>query len=230
MKRLLLAVVLSSCGVTTEQVRRTFPLEVIVVSPTTPNDSGWTLSELKGSASFASVRFFAGQVLVTRRLQPLDWFISTAHAHPGHYEAGSALGELLTPLEVDLAKRDVVSWDTANAVTGQYGSVELGWAQGVRVEGTATKGSQLVRFDTGLLTPPKPLSAIPFNHEMATSPGRVRLEVDLGALLSRIDFERTLATPGADGITRMDRASPAFNGFDRGVTDTSSYRFTWQSN
>jgi hypothetical protein len=229
-KRLLVAVLLSSCGVTTEQVRRTFPLDVVVLPPTGPNDSGWMLSELKGSASFASVRFFAGQVLVTRRFQPLDWLVPTAHAHPGHYEAGSALGELLTPLDVDLAKRDVLPWETVNAVTGRYGSVELAWAQGVRVEGTATKGSQTVRFDTGLLLPTKPLSAIPFDHEMTTSPGRVRLELDLGVLLSRIDFERTLSTPGATGVTTLDRASSAFNGFDRGVTDTSSYRFTWQSN
>jgi hypothetical protein len=229
-KRLVLLFTLASCGASTEQVRRTFPLDVVVKAPTTPTDSGWTLSDVRGTASFASVRFFEGQVLVTRRTTPLDWLVSTAHAHPGHYEAGAALGELLQPLEVDLTAREPAPWGTVSAVTGRYGSVELGWAMGVRVQGTATKGAETVRFDTGLLSPGKPLSAIPFEHTMTTAEGRVRLELDLGVMLSRVDFGKTLATPDAQGVTTLDRGSPAFNGFDRGVTDTSSYRFTWQSN
>jgi hypothetical protein len=227
-RRLLLLIAVSSCGASTEQVRRTFPLEVVVKAPSAPTDSGWTLTDVQGTASLSSVRFFSGKVLITRR-SPLDWFISTAHAHPGHYEAGAALGEVLTPLEVDLSRTEPVEWATANAVTGSYGSAEVGWAMGVRLRGTATKAGQVVRFDTGFLTPAKPLSAIPFEHTMTTSPGRVRLEIDLGELLSRVDFAQTLSTPDAQGVTTFDRGSPAFNGFDRGVTDTTSWRFTWQS-
>jgi hypothetical protein len=228
-KRVVLFVTLSACGASTEQVRHTFPLEVVVKAPAMPTDSGWTVTDVQGTVSVSSVRFFSGKVLISRR-SPLDWLISTAHAHPGHYEAGAALGELLTPLELDLSRRDAVEWGTVSAVTGSYGSAELGWATGVRARGTATKGGQTVRFDTGLLTPSKPLSAIPFEHVMTTAPGRVRLELDLGVLLSRVDFAQTLALPDAQGVTSLDRGSPAFNGFDRGVTDTSSYRFTWQSN
>ncbi|MDX2009645.1 MAG: hypothetical protein SFW67_05625 [Myxococcaceae bacterium] len=230
MNRLVLVLLFSSCGASTDQVRRTFPLEVLVRAPTAPTDSGWTLSDVRGVASFASVRFFEGQVLITRRRSPLDWLVSTAHAHPGHYEAGAALGELLEPLELNLAGGEPATWGTVNAVTGRYGSVELGWATGVRVLGTATKGSESVRFDTGVLAPTKPLSAIAFEHTMTTAEGTVRLELDLGVLLSRVDFGKTLSTPDAQGLTPLDRASPAFNGFERGVTDTTSYRFTWQSN
>ncbi|MCA3013252.1 MAG: hypothetical protein INH41_12730 [Myxococcaceae bacterium] len=228
MKRLLCLFALSSCDASTDQVRRTFPVEVVVVPPSAPTDSGWTVSDVSGQASFASLRFFAGRVLVTRRLDLTSWLVASAHAHPGHYEAGAALAEVLEPLVVDLSGRAVSPWGPASAVTGSYGSAELGWAMGVRVQGAATRGAQTVRFDTGLLTPQRPLTAIAFEHEVTTAPGRVRLTLDLGVMLSRIDLERTLATADARGVVTFDRASQAFNGFDRGVTDTTAYRFTWQ--
>ena len=85
-------------------------------------------------------------------------------------------------------------------------------------------------FGVGPLTLAAPLEGIRFEHEMDTSPGRVRLEVDLGVLLSRIEFDKHGSSAGADGVITFDPASTAFNGFDRGVTDSGSYRFTWQPN
>ena len=231
MRPTLVLLLLAGCGVT-EQTRRTFPVEVVVTAPSTPLETGWTVTALEGSMSLTELRFFEGRVLVAQRSwSPVDLFISTAHAHPGHYVPGEARGELLAPRELDLSSRDVIAWDTANAVTGSYGSAKLTFgASGVRVRGTATKGAQTIRFDTGALALTKPLEGIRFEHEMNTAPGTVRLEVDLGVLLSRIEFDKALAPPNADGVVVFDSSSVAFNGFDRGVTDSGSYRFTWQSN
>lgn len=227
--RLVLAVslgALCACDVTTQQVRRTFPVEVRVSLPATPLESGWTVSDVSGELPLTSLRFFEGRVLVAE-WSPLSLLISTAHAHPGHYVPGESLAEVLSPTTVDLAKREPLSWDVAQAVTGSYGSAQLELG-GARISGVASRSDQTLRFDTGSFTPRGAITAIRFEHELATDPGRMVLSIDLGVLLSRIEFDKALAAPSAEGVTRFDRASPAFNGFERGVTDTSSYRFTWQ--
>ena len=230
MKHTIALLLLAGCGVT-EQTRRTFPVEIVVSAPSTPLETGWTVTALEGSMPLTALRFFEGRVLVAERSwSPVDLLISTAHAHPGHYVPGEALGEVLSPAEVDLSRRTVLSWDTANAVTGSYGSAQLSFgAAGVRVRGTASKADQTIRFDTGALVLTKPLEGIRFEHELNSAPGTVQLEVDLGVLLSRIEFDKALTPPNADGVVVFDVSSVAFNGFDRGVTDSGSYRFTWQS-
>lgn len=230
MKHTVLLLVLAGCGVT-EQTRRTFPVEVVVSVPSAPLETGWTVTALEGSLPLTGLRFFEGRVLVAQRSwNPVDLVISTAHAHPGHYVPGEALGEVLSPAEVDLSKRTVLTWDTANAVTGSYGSAQLSFGPaGVRVRGTASKSDQTIRFDTGALVLTKPLEGIRFEHEMNAAPGTVQLEVDLAVLLSRIEFDKALTPPNVDSVVVFDPSSVAFNGFDRGVTDSGSYRFTWQS-
>jgi hypothetical protein len=49
-------------------------------------------------------------------------------------------------------------------------------------------------------------------------------------MLSRIEFDKGNAMPGASGVVVFDPVSPASNGFDRGVEDTGSYQLSWQSN
>lgn len=221
----------SACGATTEQTRRTFPLEVVVSAPTAALDTGWAVTNVSGQASLSSLRFFTGKVLISERFDPLSLFISTAHAHPGHYMAGDALGEVLAPITIDLSKRDPQAWGTANAVTGSYGSAQLTYAMtGFRLKGTATKGAQSVAFDTGVFTPTAPLEGLKFDHEMNAAAGTVRMTVDLGVLLSRVEFDKTNTQPNTEGVTVFDPASPAFNGLDRGVIDTGSYTLSWQSN
>jgi hypothetical protein len=226
-----LIVLLVGCGGSTTQVRRSFPVEVVATLPSTALESGWTVSDVTGTAQVSGLRFYEGRVLVARGFNPLDLIIAPAYAHPGHYVAGEARAEVLAPLEVDLASRDVKEWSLANGVTGNYGSAELLFgATAMRVRGTATKGATNLRFDTGAVSLPKPLQGLRFEYDMTTDPGRVRLEIDLGTLLSRVDFSAAGAMPGPDGVLTFSPSSPAFNGFERGVTDTSSYRLTWQPN
>lgn len=228
---LLLLMCLCACGASTTQTRRTFPVEVLVTAPATPLETGWVVSELSGAMALSELRFFEGKVLTARRLPLLELLVATAHAHPGHYAPGASMGEVLVPLELDLSRRDVIAWADANAVTGAYGSAQLGFgAAGVRVKGVATKSGQRVPFDSGAFTRAPALEGLRFEHALDTSPGRVRLEVDLGVLLSRVEFDKAGAPAGPDGVVTFAAGSVALNGFDRGVTDTSSYRFTWQSN
>lgn len=225
MKRLgwlVLAVVALSCG-GTATTRRTFPLVVSSTTGTMVTDSGWTVTLSGAHASFASARFFSGEVPVVRRFDPLGWLIPSAWAHPGHYMQGEALGELLAPVEADLLAGDT-AWGEVSGVTGEYGSLQLTLAAaGIHLAGAATKGSQSVTFDA-TFTPPSSIEGVPFAHTMDTAPGRVRVAVDLGAVVTRMDF----AYVGAS-TSPLDATSPAFNGFARGVEDSSAYVTTWEA-
>lgn len=212
-----------SCG-GTGRTRRTFPLVVSMEPGALVTDTGWRVTLTQATVSLASVRFFSGEVpAISRRLSPLDFLVSTAWAHPGHYVPGEALGELLTPVDVDLLAGDT-PWGTVNAVTGPYGSLQLMLGSaGLRLRGTASRDTQAVVFDTPGFAPPTPIDAIAFSHQMGTSAGYVRLAFDLNAVVSRMDF----AQVGA-GANPLDPMSPCFNGFARGVQDSSAYRAAWE--
>ena len=217
---------LMACG-GTEYTRRTFPLDVAGQRPVAlVTDSGWSVTLNKATAHLASVRFFEGKVLVTRRS---PWWrsllISEAWAHPGHYQAGEALGELLAPLELDLLSPGPVRWGEVDALTGSYGSVQLGFAEGgLELEGTATRAGETVVF-AGRVQPEAALEGLPFDHEMTTAAGSVQLRLELQVLLSRVDFGRV-----GSSAAPIDVTSPAFNGLARGVGDTNGYLLTWTEN
>ncbi len=208
--------VLSACGGTVAQ-RRTFPVEVAGV-PTTSmgNDKGWVVTLTEAKATVGPVRFFSGKVLISRRWSPLSLFVGTAHAHPGHYVEGEALGEVLTTKEVDLLATGPTSLGDANAVTGEYGSMELTVTK-VRLKGTATLGATTVDFDTTEFTPKEPLAGIRFEKVLGTEQVIARINVGLQTWVTRIDFAKT------GGASAFAADSEAFNAFNRGVLDTSAY-------
>ncbi len=225
MNRLALSclVLLAACG-GTERTRRTFPVEVSASSAPLLTDSGWAVTLTKANAHLASVRFFAGKVLLAQRS---PWWrgllIADAYAHPGHYIPGEALGELVQAADVDLLATTPTSWGTASAVTGEYGSMQLTFATGgLELEGVATKDTQRVEF-TATFTPSGTLEGIRFERVMNTAAGFVTVLLDLNVVLSRIDFAQvgTRAKP-------LDSTSPAFNGLGRGVEDTGAYVTTWK--
>jgi len=232
-----------SFGCGSEAERRAFPVEVTAATLSEErNERGWRVALDSAHVSVGPVRFFEGRVLLSSRATPrfFDWYSligGTAHAHPGHYVPGDALGELLETHTVDLLG-GVSVLGTASAVTGEYGSLELtlatpGDAQGalqghaVRVVGTATNpdGGQ-VRFDVNADLP-KPVAGVRFEKSLGTEAGRVRITVDLRKWLERIDFA-TATDPDADGVYTFPADSQARNALLRGVEDTTAYVVTWE--
>lgn len=220
------AAIVSSCG-GTEQSRRIFPIAVTGTHQAIVTDSGWSVTLTRAHAHLEAVRFFSGKVLLSRR--PAPWWkelwIGTAWAHPGHYVPGEALGERVASLDVDLLASEPAAWGDASAVTGTYGSAQLTYgAPGFELEGTATKNGTSITF-SAQFTPPTAVAGVRFEHEMTTAPGAVAVELDLSAILSRVDFAQIGAS-----AKPLDPSSPAFNGLGRGVEDTSAYVFTWKEN
>lgn len=225
MKRLVVSLCLGllACG-GTERSRITIPITAVGDHSNLVTDSGWTVTLTQATAHFEALRFFEGKVLLSRHI---PWWrnalIGTAVAHPGHYIPGEALGELIAPLEVDLLAETPVSWGTADGVTADYGSAQLTYGgDGVVLEGTATKDGTSVDFSARFL-PPLDVEGIKYEATMTTTPGAVQVAVDLHVILSRIDFAAT-----GSGAMPLDTTSPAFNGFGRGVEDTSAYVITHQ--
>ncbi|MFY0580877.1 hypothetical protein ACN28S_47495 [Cystobacter fuscus] len=123
---LLLLVFLASCG--TGAQRRTFPVEMTLQPMTGPNERGWTVTPEALHVSVGPVRFYEGHVLLSRRAPRFDPFLllgGTAWAHPGHYLPGDAMAEVLSTTVVDLLAASPTVLGEANAVTGDYGSMEL---------------------------------------------------------------------------------------------------------
>lgn len=240
---LLAAMALPLSGCDSEAKRRTFPVEVTATRPSGPNERGWTVTLESAHACLGPVRFFEGRVLLSSRRMPrFDGYSligGTAHAHPGHYLPGDAMAEVLTTSTVDLLAGAPLG--DANAVTGEYGSVELTLqtptastdaagalgGHAVRVRGTARNGSGgTVRFDA-VADPSAPVAGVRFEKSMGMESGRVRIAVDLGSWLGRIDFA-TATDPDADGIYTFPAGSQAQNALMRGVEDTPTYVVTWE--
>ncbi|MHA7627244.1 hypothetical protein [Corallococcus sp. M7] len=235
---LFVALMSLGCGGKTEAERRTFAVTMTATAPTAPNEYGWTVTPEAAHLSVGSVRFFEGRVLLSRRF---DWYSligGTAHAHPGHYVPGDALGEVLNAQTVDLLAGGNLG--NANAVTGSYGSLELTLvtptagtdAQNVlgghqaHVRGTATHTSgATVRFDA-VVDLPKAIEGVRFERDLQQESGFVRIAVDLGKWMDRIDFA-TASLPDATGVSTFPASSQAQNGLVRGVEDTSAYVVTW---
>nr|WP_223646443.1 hypothetical protein [Corallococcus sp. EGB] len=229
------------CGGKTEAERRTFAVMMTATAPTAPNSYGWTVTPEAARLSVGSVRFFEGRVLLSRRLPRFDWYSlvgGTANAHPGHYVPGDALGEVLNAQTVDLLEG--ANLGDANAVTGAYGSLELtlvtptaatdplNLLEGhqVHIRGTATQTSGVaVRFDA-TVDLPKAIEGVRFERDLQQEAGHVRVAVDLGKWMDRIDFA-TASPPDVAGVSTFPAGSQAQNGLVRGVEDTSAYVVTW---
>lgn len=228
-------------GARTEAERRTFGVAMTATLPTGPNEHGWTVTPEAAWLSVGAVRFFEGRVLLSRAPR-FDWYSligGTAHAHPGHYVPGDALGEVLNIQTVDLLAGTALG--TANAVTGSYGSMELTLAtptaatdtqnllggHQVHMRGTATHATgATVRFDAAVDLPKAAIAGVRFERELKQEPGAVRIAVDLGKWVGRIDFA-TASQPDAAGISTFPADSQAQNALVRGVEDTSAYVVTW---
>ncbi|MCE9671883.1 hypothetical protein LY474_29175 [Myxococcus stipitatus] len=233
---------LGGCG--SEAERRVFGVEVAAQALSSePNERGWTVQLERAHVSIGPVRFFEGRVLLSRRAPRFDWYSlvgGTAHAHPGHYVPGDAMGEVLVTRTVDLLAGPTLLGD-ASAVTGEYGSLELSLptptaatdAQGtlaghaVRLVGTARNADGgTVRFDvvTDLRAP---VAGVRFEKSLGMEAGRVRVSVDLRKWVDRIDFA-TATDPDADGVYTFPAESQASNALVRGVEDTTAYVVTWE--
>ncbi|MBL8912830.1 MAG: hypothetical protein JNM17_19210 [Archangium sp.] len=224
---LAIALVFTACG-GTERSRVSYPVTVSGGGAMVTTDSGWTVTLTRATAHLDAVRFFEGKVVLAKNVKPQWWrslLVSTAYAHPGHYVPGEALGEFVGPLDADLLTTTPLAWGTADGLTGEQGSLQLTFATaGLEVAGTATKDTLSVPF-TASFTPAYAIEGVRSEHVVGKNELGVDVRIDLTHIFSRVDFAQV-----GSSASPLDPMSPAFNGFGRGVIDSSAYVVTWKEN
>ena len=206
------------------------------------NDHGYRVTVASASLHVSAVHFFSGDPLFTRRDEGLPrrlarLFVSVAHAHPGHYQEGDAMAEVLQAGTIDLIGPARLLGRAAG-VTGAYRSAQVTLAETTMggkkylayVEGKAAKMDQEVAF-SGSLSGTIKVSGISAGATVDEQVKTVRMTVDLGRWLERIDFSKLApCSPGSTCTPQlMKPGSQAHNAFSRGVNNTSAFTFSWKT-
>jgi len=231
---LLPALLAAACATTAEQ-RTTFEVQAggrdagsVVV-----NDAGWSVALDEAVMALGPVYFFEGDPLFARRTI-IDRLlgIRVAWAHPGHYEEGDALAQVLDQVEVDLLEASPTPLGLAEGVTGQYRSAQVGIRPleggsldggSLVVSGTATREADAVEF-TARLDIDIDVEGIAFDQDVDGSPGHALIGVDVHRFLLMADFTDLVGT-GAP--VDVPETSQVMNALYRGVDNTSAFIFEW---
>lgn len=241
----------SGCSGTASEERLELATQV-TSSPREPfdNEFGWTVTIDAAWMSIEALSLLEGAPLgfqspardPRRFLREL--FIGTAYAHPGHYQEGGVLAEMLTPTSVDLTKTTPLG--TSHGITGHPGSGKVVFgspATGpfadrleealLHVVGRAERADDssvrhfLARADRSELSSTDALAEVtgcPFEGGPLRPGGTIELRVDLALWFNQVDFEGV--SPGSEqNPTPLDENERAHNGLLRGVAKAAGYSF-----
>jgi hypothetical protein len=203
---------------------------------------GWDVTLTKAAIATEGFYYFDGPPPTARyRPKPKRWsdyLVGTAHAHPGHYQSGTALGEALFPgpETLDLFAPAPILLPDGGGITGTYRSARVLLPN---VEGhiAVAEGKAALHGSTS----PTPIyfRLVADYNDVSTSiqngavDGCVLDEVDVGengainmqieprVWLNLVDFSK-IAPGTAEAPTEARDA-----GFSQGITQLSAYRFTY---
>lgn len=205
-----------ACGVGTARRRTSLDLTIAAQDTTFTNRLGYEIELSQAELRIEQLVFYEGPPLFSLA----DLLVPSAYAHPGHYEEGGALAELLDPVAVDLLAGPTYL-GRAGGVTGDYGSAEV-TVSTIRVAGTATKDGATTSFSASI-TLDEPIRGVAVGETIEASSGELDMSVDVSRWLDRADFAAL-----ADGPMPIE--SQPYRAFARGAIDTSSFTFNWKAN
>lgn len=197
---------------------------------TETTDLGWTIEFEQARLAVADFEFAAAGE-VARQPSVGAWLIGlllpSAHAHPGHDESGSVIGELAGAFVLDFVAGDGVELGQATLIVGEYGTANFDFRRASADEladgdplightlllvGTASKDAQVIAFSIAIDSPlDLELIGAPFEYEV-TEQSMVELGVQLldtdsyggDHLLHGLDFAALDAADGsADGMVTL---------------------------
>lgn len=243
---------LAGCGTTTGQ-RITLATRVTAeegISAPFVNAYGWSVKLTAARLSIGELYYFSGPPVVAS-LSPrprLDWrgafAIPAAHAHPGHYTEGDALGQMLEPETVDLTGE--VTLADSDAVTGHYESARFSFESPpagdlapqmeghvVWLEGEATKDGAVLRFratadEADILNADgNPfVEGCVFETADIEESGTVTLAIHPAIWLDQVDFGEVPAELDADRVDLPPGEAP-HKAFVRGLQKGTAYEFSY---
>ena len=232
------------------------------------NALGWSVTISEAYLSVGPLYYYSGDPMLSLRSSPKsskqsalamlgDWFVKPAHAHPGHYIAGAAMGEMLTPTTLAL-HAGTVNLADGDGVTGDTNSAKFTWqspAEGelasslqghvISTLGVATKDGVTVKFIAKADEPDVhdgDDKAEVAGCAFGATPGKVGVSMDGNGTVTltlspsvwfdEVDF--SYVAPGAANAPAPDAdgvvditGTLAWQGFLRGVKKGTAYEFSY---
>jgi hypothetical protein len=187
---------------------------------------GWTVTLKTARVNVASLYYFDGEPIFSMLLP------KRAFAHPGHYVAGEALGEMLTPSAVDLLA-PATALPNGTGVSGSIRSARFTFGQGadghaVYVEGEAHDATTTIPFRAvadladvlDSYDEPK-VEGCTFTAADVRADGTVTVAIAPSIWFDQVDFTEVKSDLASSTI--------AFNGFTRGLRKGTAYLFSYRS-
>jgi hypothetical protein len=221
---------------------------------TTP--SGWHVTLSRAVVASGAFYYFDGAPPVVERESPLqNWQyaarflgLGVARAHPGHYQPGNALGQMLAPYSEDLLAGPTALPD-GDGVTGTYRSARFSFSAEAAgpvaaelaghvavVEGVATKTGEQDRpfratadfAELSQSVAEGHVEGCEFVETRVEGDGRVVVQVRPSAWFTLVDFTKVdVAT--APALTEFPPGSQPRIAFAQGLTQLSAYRFSYEA-
>jgi hypothetical protein len=203
------------------------------------NGYGWNVTVDRALVSIGPLGYLEGAVVAQRW-----WAIREAHAHPGHYEAGGTIGEMLTPTSVDLVQ-GMADLGTGPGITGTALSArftfqappegpfagELG-TNVVLIEGSATSASETRAFravatvDDVLEGGAPAVVGCAFEKGSIGADGTVTVHLRPSVWLDQVDFALVPASADAAPL-ELARDQTPHKAFVRGLKKAAAYGFSY---
>lgn len=241
------SLLLGACSGETPERRVELPTHVRTLSTASfENAWGWTVSVDRAWLSIGSLQLLEGEPLGSNRPQHEPWWrgwlIKTAHAHPGHYQGGNLIAEMLEPAVVDLTRTTELAPSQALTAQPHSGKLVFGAPASIPSDSTGNKWVAYVEGraeradDDGMVTKrffvasaggdlaATEVAGCPFEGGALGTGGIIELAVDLRVWFDQVDFTN-LAEGTEQEATPLDADSRANNGFLRGLEKASAYVF-----
>jgi hypothetical protein len=176
-----------------------------------------------------------------------NFFIGSAFAHPGHYQAGTALGEsiLPRPIAFDLFSAQPLSLNDGDGVTGVYRSARfvlpqspptdevlrghLAVAEGKAVQHGETSADPIYfrliadYDDIAMNVNEGAVDGCVLDETTITGDGTITVEVDPTVWFNLVDFSKI------DAGTADHPSEARSAGFSQGLTQLSAYHFSYSN-
>ncbi len=215
---------------------------------------GWSVKLDEAFIAGGALYYFRVAPPIVQVVKSHDWRfawrpllgVNVAHAHPGHYQAGDALGEMLEPWSVDVLEGNTRLAD-GYGLTGRYRSARFSFSSKVSgsaakaldghaavVRGTATFDGEETRYFVAiadLADIEKSVSdgavyGCRFEEVDVEGDGTVTVEVKPRVWFELVDFSEL--EPGSETEpTTFPADSQPLIAFAQGLADLSAYQFSY---
>jgi hypothetical protein len=239
--------VLSACGddtTTGKRIKLATRVALVEGGATFTSGLGWQVTLTKALLATGPFYYYRGEAAVTALLSPFA--LSTAHAHPGHYDSGDALGQMLSPYSFDLLAGEA-EFPDGSGVTGLYRSAEFSFASPAAgpladelvgavaiVAGSASKTDEDTRYFRGTATLAEVersaaegrVQGCALEEVEVEGDGVVHVSVAPHAWFNLVDFSKL--EPGSeDAPTSFEAESQPSIAFAQGLAQIAAYSFRY---